>query len=92
MQWACRRKVVTIPKTSILSIKSCTLSNFIEPVIYGREAQLGLALGLYGELFVSIFFIPVFDLPGPYLSLVTARFHFQEPFTLDSVLAPVMIN
>ncbi|KAI5121514.1 hypothetical protein M0805_006551 [Coniferiporia weirii] len=42
--------LVSIPKTSILSIRNCLLSELITPVIYGIEAQLGLALGLYCEL------------------------------------------
>lgn len=50
--------MVTIPKSCILSIKSCALSDFITPVTYGREAQLGLAIGVYGELFVYIFWSP----------------------------------
>ena len=48
--------VVTIPKAAILSIRSrsCLLSEFLpSPVIYGAEAQLGLALCLYGEMCVG---------------------------------------
>ena len=42
--------VVSIPKTAVLSIKNCSLAEHIPQVIYGKEAQLGLALALYGEL------------------------------------------
>ena len=57
--WAPGQAVVTIPKSAILSVKnrSCLLSEFLsENVIYGAEAQLGLALCLYGEMCVQCFF------------------------------------
>lgn len=42
--------VVTIPKTAVLSVRSCTLSDDIPFVPCGHGAHLGLALALYGEL------------------------------------------
>ncbi|EJD07545.1 uncharacterized protein FOMMEDRAFT_24889 [Fomitiporia mediterranea MF3/22] len=42
--------VVIIPKSAILSIRNCLLAEHIPQVIFGTEAQLGLALGLFGEI------------------------------------------
>lgn len=42
--------VVSIPKSAILSTRNCSLSELIPQGSYGTEAQLGLTLGLYGEL------------------------------------------
>lgn len=46
--------VVTIPKTAVLSARSCSLSPAITPAFSGSEAQLALSAALYTEL-----------LPGP---------------------------
>ncbi|KAL5531645.1 hypothetical protein ACEPAG_4522 [Sanghuangporus baumii] len=45
-----RTTLVSIPKSAVLSIKSCTFAEHVPQVTYGKEAQLGLALALYGEL------------------------------------------
>ncbi|KAL5536933.1 hypothetical protein ACEPAF_756 [Sanghuangporus sanghuang] len=45
-----RTTLVSIPKSAALSIKSCTFAEHVPQVTYGKEAQLGLALALYGEL------------------------------------------
>jgi hypothetical protein len=42
--------VVTIPKSAVLSVRSCRLAKHIPFAPYGLEAQLALALALYGEL------------------------------------------
>ncbi|KAG1746732.1 uncharacterized protein EDB91DRAFT_111339 [Suillus paluster] len=42
--------LVRIPKTSILSTKSCFLSQGITSAPYGHGAHLALALALYGEI------------------------------------------
>ena len=47
--------VVYIPKTAVLSVKSCYFSQHISSVPYGHEAHLSLALALYGELCVMFF-------------------------------------
>ena len=49
--------VVYIPKTAVLSVKSCFFSQHISSVPYGHGAHLSLALALYGELCVNFFFI-----------------------------------
>lgn len=84
--WARRRTVVTIPKSCILSIKSCALSDFITPVIYGREAQLGLAIGVYGELFVSIFWSPFAFRLVSSISFITVYFIKKRLLTLDPIV------
>ena len=48
--------VVYIPKTAVLSVKSCYFSQDISSVPYGHGAHLSLALALYGELCVIFFF------------------------------------
>ncbi|KAL4072916.1 hypothetical protein V8B97DRAFT_276735 [Scleroderma yunnanense] len=42
--------LVYIPKTAVLSAKSCFFAPQITPIPYGHGAQLTLALALYGEL------------------------------------------
>jgi hypothetical protein len=42
--------VVSIPKTALLSVKSCSLSDHIPPEPYGQGANLALSLALYIEL------------------------------------------
>jgi hypothetical protein len=42
--------VVRIPKSAVLSVKSCSLSDSITPEPYGHEAHLALSLALYGEM------------------------------------------
>ena len=46
----CLPTVVSIPKSTVLSVKTCALAEHVPQVTYGRDAQLGLALALYGEL------------------------------------------
>jgi len=46
--------VVRIPKTSILSTKSCFLSQDITTAPYGHTAHLALALALYAEMYVFL--------------------------------------
>ncbi|KAJ3747324.1 hypothetical protein DFH05DRAFT_799461 [Lentinula detonsa] len=42
--------LVKIPKTAVLSVKSCSASQFIESSPYGLEAQLALSLALLIEI------------------------------------------
>ncbi|EGO22114.1 hypothetical protein SERLADRAFT_440135 [Serpula lacrymans var. lacrymans S7.9] len=42
--------LVHIPKSAVLSVRSCSLSQLIAPIPYGNGAHLALALALYGEL------------------------------------------
>lgn len=42
--------VVKIPKAAVLSARACALSADIPFCPYGREAQFGLSLAVYGEL------------------------------------------
>ncbi|KAG6333543.1 hypothetical protein ID866_5554 [Astraeus odoratus] len=42
--------LVYIPKSAVLSVRSCFFSAKIIPIPYGHGAQLSLALALYGEL------------------------------------------
>ncbi|TEB38118.1 SET domain-containing protein [Coprinellus micaceus] len=44
---------VTIPKTSALSTRSCSLSQFITPALAGPEAQLALSTALYTEILLD---------------------------------------
>lgn len=41
--------VVQIPKSAVLSVKSCSLGYLIPPNPYGRGAQLALSMALYLE-------------------------------------------
>jgi stringent starvation protein B len=41
--------VVRIPKTAVLSVKSCSVSEHIPFEIHGLGAQLGLSFALYSE-------------------------------------------
>ncbi|KAI9461470.1 hypothetical protein HD554DRAFT_1511990 [Boletus coccyginus] len=49
----CARTLVYIPKTAVLSVKSCFFSRHISSVPYGHGAHLSLALALYGELLLG---------------------------------------
>lgn len=42
--------VVTIPKTAVLSVRSCSFADVIPIIPYGHGARLGLSLAVYGEL------------------------------------------
>jgi len=42
--------VVLIPKSAVLSVKSCSLSDWITPVPYGHGAHLALSLAVYVEM------------------------------------------
>ena len=46
--------VVRIPKTAVLSVKSCAFSDHIHPEPYGLGAHLALSLALYIELLVPL--------------------------------------
>ncbi|EKM50380.1 uncharacterized protein PHACADRAFT_263649 [Phanerochaete carnosa HHB-10118-sp] len=41
--------LVTIPKATVLSARSCALADAIPIVPYGHAARLALSLALYGE-------------------------------------------
>ncbi|RXW22374.1 hypothetical protein EST38_g3487 [Candolleomyces aberdarensis] len=45
--------VVKIPKSAVLSARSCSLSEFITPAFVGSEAQLVSSLALYSELILG---------------------------------------
>lgn len=45
-----KQTVVKIPKNAVLSSRNCVLSEFLEPLRVGLEAQLTLSLALYSEL------------------------------------------
>ncbi|KAK7022172.1 SET domain-containing protein [Favolaschia claudopus] len=45
--------LVRIPRGSVLSVKSCSISDLIPPHPYGRGAQLSLALALSAELAIG---------------------------------------
>src|SRR6267154_5961973 len=47
--------VVVIPKSAVLSTRSCTLADHIPHAPYGHDATLTLALALYSEQYVSSF-------------------------------------
>ncbi|KAJ2918054.1 hypothetical protein MD484_g2352, partial [Candolleomyces efflorescens] len=47
------KTVVKIPKSAVLSARSCSLSEFITPAFVGYEAQLVLSLALYSELLLG---------------------------------------
>ncbi|KAF8449112.1 hypothetical protein L210DRAFT_3523911 [Boletus edulis BED1] len=49
----CSRTLVYIPKTAVLSVKSCFFSQHISAVPCGHGAHLSLALALYGELLLG---------------------------------------
>ncbi|KAH0836586.1 hypothetical protein J3R83DRAFT_8286 [Lanmaoa asiatica] len=49
----CDCTLVYIPKTAVLSVKSCFFSQHISSVPYGHGAHLSLALALYGELLLG---------------------------------------
>ncbi|KAN0088559.1 hypothetical protein V8E55_005616 [Tylopilus felleus] len=49
----CSRTLVYIPKTAVLSVKSCFFSQHISSAPYGHGAHLALALALYGELLLG---------------------------------------
>ncbi|KAI0649219.1 SET domain-containing protein [Trametes meyenii] len=42
--------VASIPKSAILSVRSCALAEHIQPVHYGHGATLSLTLALYSEI------------------------------------------
>ncbi|KZT27781.1 hypothetical protein NEOLEDRAFT_1130259 [Neolentinus lepideus HHB14362 ss-1] len=42
--------LVKVPKTAVLSVRTCSLSRHISPIPYGHGAHLSLALALHGEL------------------------------------------
>ncbi|KDQ61613.1 hypothetical protein JAAARDRAFT_171946 [Jaapia argillacea MUCL 33604] len=46
----CPSTLVSIPKSAVLSVRSCTFARCITPVPYGHGAHLALALALYSEL------------------------------------------
>jgi hypothetical protein len=56
--------VVVIPKSAVLSTRSCTLADHIPHAPYGHDATLTLALALYSELCV----LPSRNLIVPYLA------------------------
>ncbi|KAH6910318.1 hypothetical protein BKA70DRAFT_1272759 [Coprinopsis sp. MPI-PUGE-AT-0042] len=67
--------VVKIPKNAVLSSRNCVLSEFLEPLRVGLEAQLTLGLALYSELLLekSKWFGYLQSLPQvPELPLTTA--------------------
>lgn len=45
--------LVTIPKTAVLSARSCALADAIPTVLYGHGARLALSLALYGEMLLG---------------------------------------
>ncbi|TDL23656.1 hypothetical protein BD410DRAFT_144197 [Rickenella mellea] len=45
--------LVYIPKSAVLSVRSCSLSAHIDPVLYGTGATLALALAVHGELLIG---------------------------------------
>ncbi|KIP05485.1 hypothetical protein PHLGIDRAFT_119783 [Phlebiopsis gigantea 11061_1 CR5-6] len=45
--------LVTIPKTAVLSVRSCSFAEVIPVVPYGHGARLGLSLAVYGELLLG---------------------------------------
>lgn len=49
--------VVYIPLDAVLSAKSCGLDEHLNLVPFGIYAQLGLALALYGQMYVYFFFL-----------------------------------
>jgi hypothetical protein len=46
------RSVVKIPKTAVISVRSCSLAGAIPEAPYGLPAQLSLSLALYVEMYV----------------------------------------
>ncbi|KAI0671638.1 SET domain-containing protein [Trametes maxima] len=42
--------VASIPKSAILSVRSCTLAEHIQPIPYGHGATLSLSFALYSEM------------------------------------------
>lgn len=47
------RLVVKIPKTAVISVRSCSLAGVIPEAPYGLAAQLSLSLALYVEMYVN---------------------------------------
>jgi hypothetical protein len=70
--------VVVIPKSAVLSTRSCTFGDHIPHAPHGHEATLALALALYSEQCVSSF-LREFDralpsrVPTPYICICFLR-------------------
>ena len=58
--------VVVIPKSAVLSTRSCTLADHIPHAPYGHDATLTLALALYAEQCVRELIVPYCPRTYPY--------------------------
>lgn len=77
--------VVYIPKTAVLSVKSCSFPDLIPQVPNGTpEAQLALALALHGEL--CAFFFSIFYLASDFALARNATIAFNTLITVSLLI------